>query len=397
MDRLGKIFQDFEGPSIFINQQILSPDFIPKELPHREKEILKLGAILVPSLKNLKCSNSCIYGKKGTGKTLVSRYVLGRLFEKSQELGKNLKVCYLNCKTTNTEYRIFSAMCSAIGVKVPFTGLATSEIIDRFKEGLESLAGTFIGILDEIDSLSGKRGDELLYQLTRIDEEIRKSSVILVLIWDTLDFKGMLSSSVLSSLSGEEILFEPYNKEQLYNILLQRVELAFKKGTIPETTLRLIATAAHGNAQRAINLLQFSAQIAERKGAKVISKNNIKEAQRKIKCDRVKQVISSLPIHSKILLFALQLRKKEAIPKNIYTGNLYKLYLNYCHQLKINPLTQRRVSQLIAELKELGLISAERVSLGRYGRTKKLKLESSKEIIKEAFAKDPIFVRAFKK
>jgi cell division control protein 6 len=54
-------------------------------------------------------------------------------------------------------------------------------------------------------------------------------------------------------------------------------------------------------------------------------------------------------------------------------------------------LTQRRVGDIIAEFDMLGLINAQVVSKGRYGRTKEIKLlipsnilEKSKEIIKDS-------------
>mgnify|MGYP005663256145 CR=1 FL=1 len=96
-DRLDSLFEKFMGDSpIFLDRDVLSHDFIPDELPHREEEIFRLASILAPSLKGVKCSNLFIYGKTGTGKTAVSKYVLSRLLRKSEEIGGRVKVCYVN-------------------------------------------------------------------------------------------------------------------------------------------------------------------------------------------------------------------------------------------------------------------------------------------------------------
>jgi len=51
-------------------------------------------------------------------------------------------------------------------------------------------------------------------------------------------------------------------------------------------------------------------------------------------------------------------------------------------------LTQRRVSGLVNELDVIGLLNARIVNMGRYGRTKKVRLGISRGLIKEMFVGD---------
>ena len=58
----------------------------------------------------------------------------------------------------------------------------------------------------------------------------------------------------------------------------------------------------------------------------------------------------------------------------IVTGEIYSVYEDLCKKIKLRPLTQRRVSDIIAELDMLGIIHAKVISKGRYGRTKNISL-----------------------
>ena len=388
---LEDVFNNFLGESrIFKNREALRHDYIPDYLPHREEEIRILGQILGPSLRGTLCSNVLIYGKTGTGKTAVTKFVLKHLAAKADEIKSPLKVSFVNCRLVGTEYRILSALCSSIDVKVPFTGLALGEVFDRFKSALNSKKSILIVALDEIDALIKARGDILLYELTRINENLNQSKVSILGISNDLRFKDMLDPRVLSTLSEEEIVFKPYNAEELQDILEQRSKIAFKKGVSFGTAIKLcsaIAAAEHGDARRALDLLRVAAELAEREGKKIISEDHVYQAQKRIEHDRVVETMKSLPMHSKVVLLSIFLLSKSKA-KGFITGDIYNVYCELCEEMGISPLTQRRVSGLINELDIIGLVNSRVVSLGRYGRSKKTTLGIPFKVIKEALLED---------
>jgi len=274
---------------------------------------------------------------------------------------------------------------------VPFTGLATSEVFLRFKDGLEKLNSTFIAVLDEIDLLIRNYGDGILYRLTRINEELKSSRLSLIGISNDLFFKDILDARVFSSLSEEEIIFKPYIAEQIRDILLHRVRPAFRPGCFPEGTLNLcaaLAAAEHGDARRALDLVRVSGEVAERCGNSVVFEEYVKEAQKKIEYDRVSEALSSLPLHSKILLCVLYLKDKVS-KRGVTTGDLYQVYQKFCGKIGIDGLTQRRVSGILNELDMLGVLNSQIANLGRYGRTKKIKVKVSQQTLENVFLGDP--------
>jgi cell division control protein 6 len=292
-----------------------------------------------------------------------------------------------------TEYRVFSSLCGDIDVKVPFTGLAVGEVFDRFRDNLDSKRILFIVALDEIDAIVRDRGDMLLYELTRINGSLRNSKVAIVGISNDLKFKEMLDPRVLSTLSEEEVVFRPYNADELQDILQDRVKIAFHQGVISEGTIKLcsaLAAAEHGDARRALDLLRVAGELAERKGDGLVSEDHVRQAEKRIEHDRVIETLKSLPMHSKIALLSVCLFAKSKIDRSV-TGNIYNLYCELCSEVGVGPLTQRRVSGLINELDIIGLLNSRVISLGRYGRTKKISLGIPHNLVREIFQEDDRF------
>jgi len=388
---LDDVFNRFlSGASLFWDREVLRHDYIPDKLPHREGQIRYLGEIVAPVLRSARCSNIFIYGKTGTGKTAAIKYVLCKLGDKAEELEAPVRTCYVNCRLAGTEYRVLSSLCSALGVDVPFTGLAVGEVFDRFREGLDSNKILFLPVLDEIDCLVKTRGDVLLYELTRINETLRSSRTSIIGISNDLRFKEFLDPRVLSSLSEEEIVFRPYDAAELRDILLDRARLAFYDGKVLEGAVSLcaaLAAAEHGDARRALDLLRVAGEVAEREGAEAVAEDHVRRAEKRIEHDRVMEAVRNLPSHSKLVLCSVYLLSKAGVNFAI-TGDIYEIYCEFCGECGLAPLTQRRVSSLVNELDVIGLLNARVASMGRYGRTKKIRLAVARSLIRGAFATD---------
>lgn len=366
-------------------------DYLPDKLPHREEQITRLGETVAPVLKGSRGSNVFIYGKTGTGKTAVTKYVLSHLEAKGKEVNAPVKFCYVNCRIAGSEYRVFSGLCQSIGVQVPFTGLSVGEVFDRFRAGLDSLRIVFIVALDEIDALVKARGDSLLYELTRINETLNNSKASIVGISNDLRLKEFLDPRVFSSLSEEEIVFRPYDASELGNILLERAKLAFHEGALSEGAISLcaaLAAAEHGDARRALDLLRVAGEVAERKGLSFVTEEHVREAEKHIEHNRVVEALRNLTLHSKLVILSVYHLNRANIHSAI-TGEIYDVYAELCGEVGVIPLTQRRLSTLVNELDSMGLVNAKVISMGRYGRTKKIRLEIARTLIRDVFANDP--------
>ena len=382
-----------EQEDIFSDKKTLSSSFIPQKISHRDGELQQMGSILAPVLRGYHPNNIFVYGTCGTGKTICAKFLISHLQDIVRQSGKSLRSVYINCKmkkVPDTEYRLFAQLLKEMGECVPDTGLPTDVLYRRFFERVDSKQSTIIIILDEIDALVKKVGDDFLYNLTRINQELKKSHITIIGITNDLSFRDNLDLRVKSSLSEEEILFKPYNAVQLRDILLERANEGFKPGVVSDSVLSKCAALAaqeHGDARRALDLLRVAGEIVERGGESQITERHIDVAQQKLDLDRVTETVRSQPSQSQAVLYAIikchekMDQKVGWIDKRLLTGDVFDMYVNLCRTNSIKPLTQRRVSDLISELDMLGIITAKVISKGRYGRTRDISLAVKDDLL----------------
>ncbi|MFQ5921185.1 MAG: Cdc6/Cdc18 family protein [Nitrososphaerales archaeon] len=367
------------------SRNVLRADYIPERLLFRDDEVKAVAESLSPLLKASRPSNLLLYGKTGTGKTAVARQVLKHLQERANGLRMRVALAYSNTKTAKREYTVLVELGNALGLKFPFTGLASSEVFSRILAHINEHGINAVFVLDEIDFLIKKHGDETLYQMTRANERLRRGSLGLIGISNDLNFKDLLDPRVLSSLSEEEIVFSPYSVPELRAILRERAGEGFYNGCVGHAAINLCAAVAgleHGDARRAVDLLRVAGEVAEREGADGVEEKHVRIAEKKIEQDKVSETLRNLPIHEKLVILSVMMSEKGS------TGDVCDNYITLSRKLGLDPVTQRRVGMIISELDMQGLISAPVISQGRYGRTKKPALAIQPSVVKEIFKED---------
>ncbi|MBI2650437.1 ORC1-type DNA replication protein [Candidatus Woesearchaeota archaeon] len=365
--------------SVFFDKRVLQSSYIPETILHREEQTKQIATILAPALKKDKPSNIFIYGKTGTGKTLTTKYTTQKLMQVSAKENIPLKVLYVNCKlkrSADTEYRLIAQLATELGKSIPPTGLPTEEVYKSFLRALNKQKQNYILILDEIDQLIIKTGDNALYNLTRINENT-ESQISLIGISNDIVFVDNLDPRVRSSLSEEEIIFPPYNALQIQSILKQRAEIAFNRDVLGQGVVEKCAAYAardHGDARRALELLRVAGEVADRKNYKKITTEHIDEAEGKIDRDRVIDIITTQPRQYHLVLYSI-LSLQAGRSNSIFTGEVYEIYKSLCGKTNTSVLTQRRISDIISEFDMLGIVNAKVISKGRYGRTRTISIE----------------------
>ncbi|MEM4247814.1 MAG: cell division control protein Cdc6, partial [Candidatus Nanoarchaeia archaeon] len=190
---------------------------------------------------------------------------------------------------------------------------------------------------------------------------------------------------VKSSLGEEEAIFPPYNAAELKDILEKRAALGFRPNSLGEGVLEKCAAYAareHGDARRALDLLRVAGEVSERENSDIVKEEHIDKAEEKIERDRVLEIVAAQPKQSQAVLHAT-LELLSGTKKKIETGEVFEKYKEICHQTGLVVLTQRRISDLIAELDMLGLINAKVLSKGRYGRTREIYLSIPDDLVEK--------------
>ena len=375
----GNIFEKILGQDcLFTDRRAFDHAFEPIRLPHRDQEVESLVRNLVDALNGHIPSNMLLYGVPGSGKTVVTRFVLGQLLDKGKEMGQSVETYEINCRNVDTKYRVVQSIASKLGRRgdtpIPFTGWPTDRVLEELISRMDRAGGVHIIVLDEIDNLVSRAGDGLLYNLTSLNTSLRNSRCCIIGISNDLNFTQQLDPRVTSRLSQEDLVFHPYGAPEIQDILSERVTTGLREDVIEEGVLELcsaLAAQEHGDARRALDLLRISVQKAEQRLQKTVDRRHVRLAQSQLEYDQVTPVLKTLPLHQKLLVLAIKLNEDNGL-RNISTGETYRTYSDACMKISVEALTPRRISSLLNELDTLGLIMARNVSKGRGGRSKQV-------------------------
>jgi archaeal cell division control protein 6 len=376
------------------SRDVLRDSYVPPRLPHREEEIRKVAEVLGPALRGDLPSNLFIYGKIGTGKTAVVAQVRHDI-ERRASASSRFGFISVNCANIDTSYSLLQTIGNTFAPsdaeRIP-TGWSLDRVQAAMVRMMDARRGTTVLVLDEIDRLVARSGDNVLYTLSQLNTELDTARLSLVGISNDLKFTNQLDARVRSRLNEEKIVFQPYNATELQDILRDRAREAFNPDVVdPGVVERCAAYAAleNGDARRALGLLRLSAEMAERDHAKRITPDHVVKAKNRLEQDIVVECCRTLPPHCKVLLYAI-LQLYERRRNGVLTGEVYDSYRRLAERLGLQPLHARSISNYVSELETLGLIRATIVSRGRGGRTREILVDVPISETVPALEEDPL-------
>ena len=389
------------GRLLIKNSNILRHDYIPDKILHRDGQQELVTQSLIPLYQKSIPPNLLVYGKPGTGKTLVVKKVLGQIQNRVDKNAYKIKIVFTNAKDQSNLYNVLVDLGRQLGLKskkttddklwLPSTGLSISEVFNRILYTIEKNKINTVFVIDEIDHLAklvDKTGKDILYSITRANLKLKNGSLSLVGISNDVSFKDQLDPRVISTLSEEEIVFPAYNTNEIKEILEDRIPLAFDENIVTQGALNLCASMAckqHGDARRAIKLLNVAGKTAELNQDNSITDEHVRLAAQRIEIDKESQQLNAFSLHEKLLVITIMKTP------NISTGDIYSAYKSLCKITCQNELTQRRVTQMLSEIELSGLISGRMIHQGIHGNTKKFNLTISPDLVKNTLNPEEIF------
>ena len=313
---------------IIYDEEPLKELYIPTRLWHREGELRELERCLKPVLRGRSPDNVFLVGPTGTGKTVLTRWILKEYFQ--------TRSAYINCWKCRTTYEVLKQILLSFGI--PVHGREPrSDMIRRLESLLEKRK--IIICLDEVDQL---KDSDILYILAR-------GGYGLILISNDYYALMHLDSRIRSSLALTEIEFPAYRPDELFDILKDRARYSFKPGTLPIDLVRQAAAIARGDARIGLKTLCRAGHLAENSGLKRVTMDEVRQASKEAKKFKKSYLLSKLNDHQRVIYEILERRRK------VFSGQLYE---EYCKTVK-KPVVARAYRKWMEKMIRLGLAKGE--------------------------------------
>lgn len=387
----------FETGEIFQDRKLVRVGHVPDidRVVGRDGEIEAMGSALAPAIRGGPPETTIIYGKTGTGKSLVTRCVAREAKHRADENGYTFAYAYVDCSDYGTETQASRQMARELrdGLgeavedrSIPRKGIGAADYRDITWELLEAESvDAFVVVLDEIDKLDG---DSLLRSLSRARESGKADAFIgAVCISNKIAYRERLSERVDSSLQDNELVFDPYDATQLEAILTRRQDAftdgVLDNGVIPKTAA--LAAREHGDARKAIDMLYEAGRLAEKERADQVTEKHVDVALKRAEINRFQKLVSGQTPHVKHILRALALLTEQREGEQFRTAEVYDTYETITEQVGATSLSYDRVQRLLKEQAFLGVTESEHTGGGHgEGSYRVHRLLRSPEIVTKA-------------
>jgi len=378
---------------IYLDRDALREDYQPEHLVGRDTELERYKTALQPVINGEQPNNIFLYGKTGVGKTAGTRFLLDHLVDDAEQYDDlDLTVKMLNCDGLSTSYQIATHLINKFrdeANQISTTGYPRSTVYEMLWDELDRYGGTIIIVLDEVDHIDD---DSILYQLprARANGKLEEAKIGIIGISNDFSFRDNLSPKVKSSLCEEELQFPAYDAQELFEILLQRANVAFRENVINESVLRLCAAYGAkdaGDARQSLDLLMKAGDLARDAETDSISEELVRDAREVLERGRIREGISGLTQHGHLVLYSLvTLDQQGETP--VRSRDIRPRYMNFAEQVGIDPLVPRRMRDHLGELSMLGIVTAVERNEGRRGGTyREYSVEMDIELILTALEK----------
>ncbi len=371
-------FEDSTG-RIIKDQKKLSFDYVPDELPNREEQIQKLFGMFRGVVSSNVSQNVFIQGSVGTGKTVTAKRFCMDFEDWAKDKGENIDYAFVNCRRRKKDSSVMWKVVHHFDKAFPDRGFSTEEMMEVVKGKIEEKNLHLIIVLDEVDFLIKNSGSDLIYLLSRFDEERLEpeGNLSLMLISQKNAFQLLEESARSSFKRSNRIKFPRYTNEELFPIIKKRVEIAIHPGSIEEEKIRLICDSAGkdddggGDARYGIELLEKACLIAEMDGRNEVTVEDVRAAKAEVSPHITESKLKDLKEQEKMILLAATRALKDSTYTT--TGDLEELYKLVCEGNDIKKLGHTQFWNYLQNLSDEGILNTKTFADGS-GRTTKVSL-----------------------
>ena len=363
--------------SVFRDETKLDINYVPLKLPHREAELRLLMEFFGFALQSPEkmTQRVMITGDVGTGKTALSQRFGANITSEANKRRITLRYVHVNCRECHGSlFLILQHVVSIFHPNFPKRGYSAEEILTSFIQILDEQNSHVILALDEFESLIDREGSEAVYKLTRLQETRQNKPQRLSLICVVRNLKsiGQLDTSTRSTLQSNVINLEKYSKQQLVDILKDRVPLAFKPLVVPEGTLNLISEIAvpeSGSARFGIELLWRAGKYADAADLDIVPPECVRKAVSSIIPEMRRSDLVTLGLHEKLFLLGIARTLKKDEKAYVTFTEAERSYAVVCEEFETTPKSHTQLWKYLRSFSAMGIVRSEPVTGTSRGRS----------------------------
>jgi cell division control protein 6 len=362
--------EELRRETVFRDAGKLLPDYVPPILVHRDKEFRWLSQVFRPLVENRASQRALIMGSVGVGKTVLALKFGSELGAVARGRRMELDYLHINCRKDKTLYSIYVKLLQHYNPRWPYHGLGPEKLLKDVMTHLNSHDKYLLLTLDEIDYFIQLNGPDVLYALTRMEEEVGgKNRISLITIARDQAFLYRLDAATQSTFMHNVLKLPKYTARQLADIMEQRVGEAFKPGAVDPETTELIAdiSARWGDARLALELLWRAGMVADREGSDVVLPEHAREAKAEVHPEIKKEVLRNLRLQEKLLLLAVARRLKISERAYALTGEAEKSYRVVCEEYGERYRKHTQLWEYFKRLESSGLVELRPSGPGHRG------------------------------
>ena len=370
------IEEELLSSSVIKNPDKLDFDYVPEELIHRDEQLRFLSQMFKPLLSFVS-QNAIIKGPVGSGKTAIAKKFCVSIKKVSYKKGKNIEYIHINCRKRSTDAMVILGILNHFDSRFPDRGFSVEEMLQVLKKQLKRREAQLLVVLDEVDALLENDSD-LIYKLTRFSDEssIDKTPISLILI-SQKDILPKLDSSSLSTFKRNNVLkLYKYTRDELYDIIDQRINLAFHKGAVQDDCIDLIAdiSSEWGDARFAIELLWKAGIAADHNHDDIVTPEYVRAAKAETYSVVTETKLKNLKKHELLTLYSISKRLKNDGTAYTSTGDAEKTYKITCEEYGEKSRSHTMFWSYLKKVENAGFIYLKQSGKGQLGTTQIISL-----------------------
>ncbi len=177
------------------------------------------------------------------------------------------------------------------------------------RKDLEKRKVHLVIVLDEADVLLKKAGPDVIYKLTRFEEEkVEGLEYVSLVLISQKNIYDMLDAASISTFKRTNVIeFGKYSCDELKDIVAQRAQLALHENAIDQDSFDLIAEVSSewGDARFAIEILEKAGMLADEEGAGKVDVEHVRGAKAEAYSSVTESKLAGLERHQKLALLAI--------------------------------------------------------------------------------------------